>query len=132
MMESITVVAAIDCPPRHQPKSAKEDALRMARTCYDHFAGRFGVALADALVVRDFIKLTDCGGEVTPAGMAFFRDQKVELDAGRSKRVFCRPCLDWSDLTPFRRVHGAECQILKACQQRLTDRVIFCQARSTR
>jgi DNA-binding transcriptional ArsR family regulator len=109
MMESIKVVAAIDCPPRHQPKSANDVALRTARTCYDHFAGRFGVALADALVARDFIELTDCGGEVTPAGVAFFRDQKVELDAGRSKRVFCRPCLDWSE----RRYHVAG--IVGAC-----------------
>ena len=103
MMESIKVVAAIDCPPRHQSKSAKDDALRTARTCYDHFAGRFGVALADALVAREFIELTDCGGEVTPAGVEFFREQKVGLDAGRSKRVFCRPCLDWSE----RRYHIA-------------------------
>jgi DNA-binding transcriptional ArsR family regulator len=103
MMESIKVVAAIDCPPRHQPRSAQDDALRTARTCYDHFAGRFGVALADALVARGFIELTDCGGEVTSAGLAFFRDQKVELDAGRSKRLFCRPCLDWSE----RRYHFA-------------------------
>ncbi len=58
MMESITVVAAIDCPPRYQPKSAKDDALRAARICYDHFAGRFGVALSEALVARDFITLS--------------------------------------------------------------------------
>jgi hypothetical protein len=55
MMESITVVAAIDCPPRYQPKSAKDAVLGAARICYDHFAGRFGVALSDALVARDFI-----------------------------------------------------------------------------
>lgn len=109
MMESIKVVAAIDCPRRHQPKSAKDDALRTARTCYDHFAGRLGVALADALVTREFIELTDCGGEVTPAGVAFFRNQKIELEAGRSKRVFCRPCLDWSE----RRYHIAG--IVGAC-----------------
>ncbi|MGE0039401.1 MAG: ArsR/SmtB family transcription factor [Xanthobacteraceae bacterium] len=109
MMESITVVAAIDCPPRYQPKSVKHDALATARTCYDHFAGRLGVALSDALLARDFIRLNDCGGEVTPAGVAFFRDQKVELGAGRSKRVFCRPCLDWSE----RRYHIAG--IVGAC-----------------
>jgi DNA-binding transcriptional ArsR family regulator len=103
MMESIKVVAAIDCPPRHQPKSAKDDALRTARTCYDHFAGRFGVSLADALVARNLIDLTECGGEVTAEGMAFFRDQKIDLNVGNSKRVFCRSCLDWSE----RRYHIA-------------------------
>jgi DNA-binding transcriptional ArsR family regulator len=103
MMESIKVVAAIDCPPRHQPKSAKDDAVRAARTCYDHFAGRFGVALADALVARDLVELTDFGGVVTNAGMAFFRDQKIDVSAGAAKRAFCRPCLDWSE----RRYHIA-------------------------
>lgn len=109
MMESIKVVAAIDCPPRYHPKSAKDNALRMARTCYDHFAGRLGVALADVLVARDFLELNDCGGAVTSAGMAFFRDQRIEVDLGRSKRVFCRPCLDWSE----RRYHIAG--IVGAC-----------------
>lgn len=103
MMESIKVVAAVDCPPRYQPKSAKDDALRAARTCYDHFAGRFGVALADALVARGLVELTDCGGVVTDAGMAFFREQKIDMDANKSKRVFCRPCFDWSE----RRYHIA-------------------------
>ena len=109
MMESIKVVAAIDCPPRHRPKSAKDDALRAARTCYDHFAGRFGVALADGLVERGVIEINDCGGEVTPAGMQFFRDQKINFEIANSKRVFCRPCLDWSE----RRYHIAG--IVGAC-----------------
>ena len=39
MLESIKAVAAIEVPPRHQPRSAHDDALRFARTCYDHLAG---------------------------------------------------------------------------------------------
>src|SRR5262252_915959 len=50
MLESIKAVAAIEVPPRYQPRSARDDALRFARTCYDHLAGRLGVAIADALV----------------------------------------------------------------------------------
>jgi DNA-binding transcriptional ArsR family regulator len=50
MLESIKVVAAIEVPPRHQPRSAHDDALRFARSCYDHLAGRAGVAITDALV----------------------------------------------------------------------------------
>jgi DNA-binding transcriptional ArsR family regulator len=103
MLESIKVVAAIDCPPRYSPKSAKEVALRNARTCYDHFAGRLGVALADALIARGLVELSDDGGEVTPTGIAFFRDQQIDIDIVKSKRVFCRPCLDWSE----RRYHIA-------------------------
>jgi DNA-binding transcriptional ArsR family regulator len=103
MLESIIAVAEIDTPPRYRPKSPKDDALRAARTCYDHLAGRLGVALADGLSGQGFVELTDDGGEVTPAGLAFFREQKFDIDALKSKRVFCRPCLDWSE----RRYHIA-------------------------
>src|ERR1044071_10420220 len=49
MLESLQAVAAIEVPPRHQPRSAADEALRFARTCYDHLAGTVGVAVADAL-----------------------------------------------------------------------------------
>ena len=41
------------------------DALRTARTCYDHLAGRLGVALADSLTEGGHVALTHDGGEVT-------------------------------------------------------------------
>jgi DNA-binding transcriptional ArsR family regulator len=50
MLESMKVVAAIEVPPRRQPRSANDDALRFARSCYDHLAGQVGVAVTDALV----------------------------------------------------------------------------------
>ena len=83
MLESIKAVAALETPPRHQPRSAQDEALRFARTCYDHLAGRLGVAIADAL----------------------------------GRRIFGRPCLDWSE----RRYHiaghvGAE--ICRVCIER--------------
>src|SRR5262249_11966156 len=43
MLESLKVVAAIEVPPRRQPRSANEEALRFARSCYDHLAGQIGV-----------------------------------------------------------------------------------------
>ena len=33
MLESMKVVAAIEVLPRHQPRSANDDALRFARSC---------------------------------------------------------------------------------------------------
>src|SRR6476660_1734380 len=33
MLESIKVVAAIEVPPRRQPRSASDDAVRFARSC---------------------------------------------------------------------------------------------------
>jgi DNA-binding transcriptional ArsR family regulator len=104
MLESIKAVAAIDVPPRHQPRSAQADALRFARTCYDHLAGRLGVAIADALVARGHVVLADDGGEVTASGESFLTRFGVELSPGvRTRRIYCRPCLDWSE----RRYHVA-------------------------
>ena len=43
MLESIKAVAALETPARYQPRSAQDDALRFARTCYDHLAGRLAL-----------------------------------------------------------------------------------------
>jgi len=104
MLESMIAVAAIEVPPRHQPRSPQDERLRFARTCYDHLAGWLGVAIADALVTDGRVVLDDDGGEVTDAGRKFFCDFGIDLSAtGRSRRIFCRPCLDWSE----RRYHVA-------------------------
>ena len=98
MLESIKLVAAIETPPRHRPRSARDNALRFARTCYDHLAGQAGVALTAVLVARGHVVLSDEGGEVTPEGERFFCSFGVDLvrPAG-SRRIFCQPCLDWSE-----------------------------------
>jgi regulatory ArsR family protein len=104
MLESMKAVAAIEVPPRYQPRSARDSALRFARTCYDHLAGRVAVAIADALVAKGHIILGEDGGEVTEAGKLFLTDFGVNPTLqSRSRRIFCRPCLDWSE----RRYHLA-------------------------
>jgi Bacterial regulatory protein, arsR family len=117
MLESMKAFAAIEMPPRYQPRSARDDALRFARTCYDHLAGRVAVALADALVAGGYVVLGDDGGEVTHAGAAFLADFGVELQpAAHSRRIFCRPCLDWSERRHHVAGHvGAE--ICRCCLQ---------------
>ncbi len=67
MLEAVMAVAAVG-PPRHRSPSKLDDALRRARTCYDHLAGRLGVALADALVAQSCIVLGEDGGQVTRKG----------------------------------------------------------------
>src|SRR5207244_13596682 len=67
MLESIKVVAAIEVPPRRQPESANDDALRFARSCYDHLAGQVGVAVTDALVGMGHTVISPAGGELTCA-----------------------------------------------------------------
>jgi len=97
MLESINLVASIETPPRHRPRSAEDNALRFARTCYDHLAGRAGVAIADALTARGHVVLSDEGGEVTPAGERFLCSFGVDLAPPPSRRIYCRACLDWSE-----------------------------------
>jgi DNA-binding transcriptional ArsR family regulator len=96
MLESMKVVAAIEVPPRHRPRSANDDAVRFARSCYDHLAGQVGVAVTDALVAMGHIVLTDEGGEVTASGGRFLAAFGADLSP-RTRRIFCQPCLDWSE-----------------------------------
>ncbi len=100
MLESIMHVA-MDAPPRHQPRSKTDDQMRQARTCYDHIAGKLGVGLAESMTAHDFVVLGDEAGEVTPTGMEFLTRLGVDLVGARTKRrVFCRPCLDWTERRP--------------------------------
>ena len=96
MLEAVMAVASPDISPRANWRGG--EALRTARTCYDHLAGRLGVALADALAARGHVSLGTDGGEVTDSGHAFLHAFGAEPATGR--RVFCRPCLDWSERRP--------------------------------
>lgn len=99
MIESITAVAAI-APPRLRPVRISDD-MRSARMCYDHIAGRLGVTLADALQAQQHLEFADDGGVLTPSGEDFLRTLGIDVEGLRqSKRVFCRPCLDWSERRP--------------------------------
>ena len=62
MMESIMQVASALEPRRSISVGPRDAALRAARTCYDHLAGRLGVALADALVAGGYAELANDAG----------------------------------------------------------------------
>jgi DNA-binding transcriptional ArsR family regulator len=107
MMEGIMQVASsLDTIRPRLVVGPRDAALRAARTCYDHLAGRLGVALADALVEGGHVELAGDAGIVTEAGIRFFSRIGIDLDsvnAGsgkRSGRVLCKPCLDWSERRP--------------------------------
>jgi DNA-binding transcriptional ArsR family regulator len=100
MLESMMVVAE---PARRIGRTGPaDDSLRRLRTCYDHLAGRLSVGIADALVDKGHLLLTQDGGEVTDRGRTFLERLGVDLSA-KSGRPFCRSCLDWSE----RRFHLA-------------------------
>jgi DNA-binding transcriptional ArsR family regulator len=96
MLEGVMALAAPE--PVHATTWRGGEALRTARTCYDHLAGRLGVALADALTSRGHVALGTDGGEVTVQGQRFLG--KFGASPAPGRRVFCRPCLDWSERRP--------------------------------
>ena len=79
-----------------QAASARQ--LRDARTCYDHLAGRLGVAVTEALVSQRALRRTDGGFEVTPSGRSLVEGIGVDLEgARRRRRGFALACLDWTE-----------------------------------
>jgi DNA-binding transcriptional ArsR family regulator len=75
--------------------------LREARSCYDHLAGRLGVAVTERFIERDAIRLSGSDFEVTPAGEKLFRKIGLDVDAARrERRSFARACIDWTERRP--------------------------------
>ncbi|MCK1795874.1 winged helix-turn-helix domain-containing protein [Streptomyces sp. XM4193] len=84
-------------------RSRQMQRLAAARFCYDHIAGRLGVALTDAwtrrgwLADRESLTLTDAGAD----GL---RGVSVDVDGAiRARRATTRACPDWTE----RRTHLA-------------------------
>lgn len=72
--------------------------IRYCRTCYDHLAGKVGVLLTDALIRQKILEPAISGYTLTKKGSDFFSE--LEIDAGelkKSRRVFAKQCLDWSE-----------------------------------
>lgn len=73
-------------------------SLAHARTCYDHLAGRCGVALHDALLAHGWLTPAY---DVAPPGMTGFAGLGVDVAAVRARRrTFARACLDWTERRP--------------------------------
>ena len=72
--------------------------LELARTCYDHLAGRLGTSLTEALVARKFLRPQGKDFVLTRAGKPFLADLGVDIDTARGqRRLFARRCLDWTE-----------------------------------
>jgi hypothetical protein len=101
-------------PVRTLRQSREAAALAEARTCYDHLAGRAGVALLDALLgagllasgpgndgTADVASGTAAAYVVTEAGASVLRGFGLDLPAlRRSRRRLAGPCLDWTQRRP--------------------------------
>lgn len=137
MLESIMSVAMAG-PPRFQPKSRLDDQLRHARTCYDHIAGVLGVGIAERMVERGLMILGDEAGELTAGGAEFLSRLGIDLAGARTqRRIFCRPCLDWTERRPH--IGGAvgaalatRCFELKWIERRHDSRALIVTAAGRR
>ncbi|WP_060207261.1 ArsR/SmtB family transcription factor [Sporosarcina koreensis] len=102
-IETLTVIA-----PAPNIKSLKNfsraEKVRIARTCYDHLAGKLGVSLTEAFIQKGYLAEGENDFLVTDKGEKFFSDFDINLDVLRNqRRYFARKCLDWSE----RRYHLA-------------------------
>jgi hypothetical protein len=94
-----TLLSISPLPKIKSLKQATEDqAVRYARTCYDHLAGNLGVKLTQALVNMDFLNEDSDGFHVTNNGEEFFKTFQVDYESVKKKRrAFTHKCLDWSE-----------------------------------
>ena len=100
-------------PVRSLRQDTRARAIREARTCYDHIAGRLGVTLMQTMIERGYLAGGDgnydpeqrpgdhragYGHEVdytlTPAGQAFLDQFGVQVPP---RRPLIRYCVDWSE-----------------------------------
>ncbi|MEV7174908.1 helix-turn-helix domain-containing protein [Streptomyces sp. NPDC093224] len=77
------------------PVVAAPDPLARARTCYDHFAGRLGMAVTDAMGRRGLLR-TEGVFELTEAGRLWCAEAGIGL-AGQGRRRLVSSCLDWTE-----------------------------------
>jgi DNA-binding transcriptional ArsR family regulator len=106
-------------PPQSLRAATASAAMARGRTCYDHLAGRLGVALTDAMT-REGMLDQSTGFALTAEGVGWLgatlgRDMAT---LGSSRRPLVRPCLDWTE----RRPHLAGAAGAALCQHFLDRR----------
>jgi len=74
-------------------------ALAQARTCYDHLAGRLGVAVTDALLGAGAVVDRD-GGFLLGSKRGSLDALGVDVDSLSGRRPLVLRCIDWSERRP--------------------------------
>lgn len=125
MLEAVMQVASRENvrKPARIVIGPRDVALRKARICYDHLAGRLGVAIAQRLVADKGLILDEENGYLTDAGRHALTKLGIDLpDISMSGHgtttASCRPCMDWSE----RRFHIAGRLAAHICRHCLDQR----------
>jgi DNA-binding transcriptional ArsR family regulator len=86
-------------PPVGLRQVRASEALRRARSCYDHLAGSAGVALHQSLVDKGW--LSEGGATLTRSGETALELLGIEIERLRhGRRPLVRSCLDWTERRP--------------------------------
>jgi DNA-binding transcriptional ArsR family regulator len=86
---------ALHAPPRKQVRPLDRDRqiFTNARTCYQHLAGKLGVAWLAALEKQELLKVGGGGFELSNSGIARCEDAGFAAGEWPSGK----PCLDWTE-----------------------------------
>ena len=97
----IETLATIAPPPRVPSDSDLDEdakAIRYARTCYDHLAGKVAVQITNSLEQQGLLMKSGKNYEVTPAGEKWFKRLRIDVvKLQQARRPFALQCLDWSE-----------------------------------
>ncbi len=100
VLEGLARIAP-EAPIRSLRSANRSAAMRTARTCYDHLAGRLGVGVTDALLGGGALVAHEGRYELTSSGDALLRRFRVDVAGARAgRRAFALACLDWSERCP--------------------------------
>jgi DNA-binding transcriptional ArsR family regulator len=97
LLEEMHVAGASLGRPIVRTGPPRDSAMREARSCYDHLAGRIAVEICAGLVDGD----AGAAFALSDRGAAILKGMGIDLGrVAESRRCFYRPCLDWSERRP--------------------------------
>jgi DNA-binding transcriptional ArsR family regulator len=103
LVESLSAHAGPPEPVRSLRAARVSAVMAAGRTCYDHLAGRLGVAITDAMTDQRLIDQRN-GFRLTVDGVTWFEARLgQDLRGIRTARPVARSCVDWTE----RRAHLA-------------------------
>lgn len=85
-------------PVEKKPSSDADSDIRYCRTCYDHLAGKVGVAITAGLLKQQLIVQNENAFSLTGKGRKLFGSLGIAVkELEQQRRILLRPCLDWSE-----------------------------------
>jgi predicted transcriptional regulator len=97
LLEALSLVAPVYEPKRLRTTTISPQ-LCHARTCYDHLAGKLGVAITNALLEQGFLIEDEQNYKLTDKGVTWFASWQIDVELLKTKqRKFAYACLDWSE-----------------------------------